>query len=137
MKVSELMSSKVEFTTPTSSTKVAARQMHDQHVGALPVMSDQKLVGIVTDRDICCKVTATGRDACWTKVEEIMVKDVITCFDDLSDSDAANIMIDHRIRRLAVLNHENSMVGFLSVDDLARSSHELASSVLEASTPVH
>jgi len=66
-----------------------------------------------------------------------MTKDVLTCFDDLSDSDAAKIMVDNRVRRLAVLNHENSMVGFLSVDDLARSSHELASSVLEASTPVH
>ena len=137
MKVSELMSSEVEFTTPTSSTKVAARQMHDQHVGALPVIDDGQLVGIITDRDICCKVTATGRDAGWTKVEEVMVKDVITCFDDFDASDAANIMIDNHIRRLAVLNREYSVVGFLSVDDLAHNSYELASSVLEASTPIH
>lgn len=137
MKVSEIMSSKVEFTTPTSSTKVAARQMHDQHVGALPVIDDDQLVGIITDRDICCKVTATGRDAGWTKVEEVMVKDVITCFDDFNANDAANIMIDNHIRRLAVLNREFSVVGFLSVDDLAHSSYELASSVLEASTPIH
>lgn len=137
MKVSELMSSKVEFTTPTSSTKVAARQMHDQHVGALPVIDDDQLVGIITDRDICCKVTATGRDAGWTKVEEVMVKDVITCFDDFDASDAANLMIDNHIRRLAVLNREYSVVGFLSVDDLAHNSYELASSVLEASTPIH
>jgi CBS domain-containing protein len=137
MKVNELMSSKVEFTTPDASTKVAARQMHDEHIGALPVIVDEQLVGIITDRDICCRVTATGRDAGWTKVEEVMNKDVVTCFDDFSDSDAANVMIDHQIRRLAVLNHENSMVGFLSVDDLARSSYSLASSVLEASTPVH
>ena len=137
MKVCELMSSNVEFTTPGSSTKVAARQMHDQHVGALPVIFDEQLVGIITDRDICCKVTATGRDAGWTRVEEVMIKDVITCFDDFNVSDAANIMIDNHIRRLAVLNREYSMVGFLSVDDLARNSHELASSVLEASTPIH
>ena len=137
MKVSNLMSSTVEFTTPTSTTKEAARQMHDQHVGALPVVADEQLVGIVTNRDICCKVTATGRDAGWTKVEEVMVKDVVTCYDDLSDSEAANIMIDHHIRRLVVLNHEESLVGFLSVDDLARSSHELASSVLEASATIH
>ena len=137
MKVSELMSSNVESTTPTSSTKEAARQMHDQHVGALPVLIDEQLVGIITDRDICCKVTATGRDAGWTKVEEVMVKDVVTCFDDQSTHDAAEIMIDNHIRRLAVLTHDNYMVGFLSVDDLARSSHELASSVLEASRTVH
>jgi CBS domain-containing protein len=137
MKVSNLMSSKVEFTTPTSTTKEAARQMHDEHVGALPVVVDEQLVGIITDRDICCKVTATGRDAGWTKVEEVMTKDVVTCLDDLDTSDAANIMIDHNIRRLAVLNHQSALVGFLSVDDLARSSYELASSVLEASRTVH
>lgn len=111
--------------------------MHDQHVGALPVVVDEQLVGIITDRDICCKVTATGRDASWTKVEEVMTKDVVTCLDDLDTSDAANIMIDHNIRRLAVLNHQSALVGFLSVDDLARSSYELASSVLEASRTVH
>jgi len=137
MKVSELMSSEVEFTTPTSTTKEAARQMHDQHVGALPVVIDERLVGIITDRDICCKVTATGRDAGWTKVEEVMVKDVVTCFDDQTVRDAADIMIDNHIRRLAVMTHDNNMVGFLSVDDLARNSHDLASSVLEASTTVH
>ena len=111
--------------------------MHDEHVGALPVVVDEQLVGIITDRDICCKVTATGRDAGWTKVEEVMTKDVVTCLDDLDTSDAANIMIDHNIRRLAVLNHQSALVGFLSVDDLARSSYELASSVLEASRTVH
>ena len=137
MKVSELMSSDVEFTTPASTTKEAARQMHDQHVGALPVIDDERLVGVITDRDICCKVTATGRDAGWTKVEEVMVKDVVTCFDDQSARDAADIMIDNHIRRLPVMTHDNYLVGFLSVDDLARSSHELASSVLEASTTIH
>lgn len=137
MKVNEIMSSNVEFTTPTSTTKEAARQMHDTHVGALPVVDDGQLVGIITDRDICCKVTATGRDAGWTKVEEVMIKTVATCTDDQNIGDAANIMIDHHIRRLAVVNSENSMVGLLSVDDLAHSSHELASTVLEASTQLH
>lgn len=137
MKVNEIMSSNVEFTTPTSTTKEAARQMHDTHVGALPVVDGDQLVGIITDRDICCKVTATGRDAGWTKVEEVMIKTVTTCSEDSNVDDAANIMIDQHIRRLAVVNDENSMVGFLSVDDLARSSHELASTVLEASTQLH
>jgi CBS domain-containing protein len=137
MKVSELMSSNVEFTTPTATTKEAARQMHDTHVGALPVVDDGKLVGIITDRDICCKVTATGRDAGWTKVEEVMVKDVATCSGDLNAGDAASLMIDNHVRRLAVTNSEESLVGLLSVDDLARSSHDMASTVLEASTQAH
>jgi len=137
MKVNELMNSRVEFTTPTATTMEAARMMHDAHVGALPVISDGQLVGIITDRDICCKVTATGRDAGWTKVEEVMVQTVTTCFEDQNIADAANIMMQNHVRRLPVMNHDNEMVGFLSVDDLARNSHEIASAVVEASTQLH
>jgi CBS domain-containing protein len=131
------MSSRVEFTTPTTTIREAARQMHDAHVGALPVITDGQLVGIITDRDICCKVTASGRDAGWTKVDEVMVHTVATCFDDQNISEAATIMIKNHVRRLPVLNHDNEMVGFLSVDDLARKSHEIASAVVEASTQLH
>lgn len=137
MKVNELMTANVEFTTPQSSTKEAARLMHDMHVGSLPVIDNDRLVGIITDRDICCKVTATGRHAGRTKVDEVMVKDVAICFNDQNMDEAANIMIDHHIRRLAVMDHENALVGFLSVDDLAHGSHELASIVLEASMQLH
>ena len=134
MKVKELMSTHVEYTTPTTTTKEAAHMMHELHIGALPVMEDDRLVGIITDRDICCKVVATGHSAGFTKVEEVMTKDVMTCFDDENIGDATKLMIQNHVRRLAVIDHENAMVGFLSVDDLARSSHDMASSVLEAST---
>ena len=137
MNISEIMISKVETVTPGATTKDAARMMHDLHVGALPVLDGDKLVGIITDRDICCKVTATGRDAGWTKVEEIMAKHVITCFEDQDITDAADTMAKHRVRRLAILTRDYALTGFLSIDDLARSSHELASTVLEAATPVH
>ena len=134
MNVNELMNSKVESTTPQATTKEAARQMHDMHVGCLTVMDDGKLVGIVTDRDICCKVTATGRDAGFTKVDEIMTKQVITCFDDQNIDEAADIMMKQHIRRLAVVNHDNNITGFISVDDIARTSHQLASQVLTSTT---
>jgi len=138
MKIQEIMSSKVETISPDASTKVAARTMHDMHIGSLPVMTaDGELVGIITDRDICCKVVATGRDAGWTKVHEVMRKDITTCFDDQEIDDAAELMASQHIRRLAILNRSNSMSGFLSVDDLARGSYDLAAIVLEASTPVH
>ena len=66
-----------------------------------------------------------------------MSKDVTTCFDDQNISDATKLMIENHVRRIAVINHENIMVGLLSVDDLARNSHDMASSVLEASTQLH
>lgn len=137
MKINEIMTPKVESISPDSTVKEAARKMHDLHIGSLPVVDNGELVGIITDRDICCRVVATGRDAVMTNVDEIMARDVTTCFDDQDITDAAHLMADHHIRRLAVLSRDNSMVGFLSVEDLARSSHQLASNVLEAATPLH
>ena len=137
MKVKELMSKKVEYTTPTSTTKEAAHMMHDLHIGVLPVMEGNHLVGIITDRDICCKVVATGHSAGFTTVEEVMTKNVTTCFDDQNIGDATKLMIENHVRRLAVIDHDNTMVGLISVDDLARNSHDMASSVLEASTQLH
>lgn len=137
MKVRDLMTKQVEHVTPSTTTKEAAHIMHDMHLGVLPVVENNQLVGIITDRDICCKVVATGHSAGFTKVEEVMSKDVTTCFDDQNIGDATKLMIESHVRRLAVVDHENAIVGLLSVDDLARSSHDMASSVLEASTQQH
>lgn len=137
MKVQDIMKSPVETTAPAENTKEAAERMHDKHIGSLPVVDNGQLVGIITDRDICVRVTATGRDAVSTRVKEVMGKAVATCFADQDVNDAAKIMIDHHIRRLVVLDRNQVISGFLSVDDLARASHELASQVLEATIPVH
>ena len=132
------MTTNVETVSPDATTKDAARIMHDQHIGSLPVVdADGKLLGIITDRDICCKVVATGRDAGWTKVHEVMHKGLATCFADQDVNDAAKLMAEKHVRRVAVVNRKNSMSGLLSVDDLARCSHDLAGTVLEAAAPVH
>ena len=68
---------------------------------------------------------------------QVMVKEVVTCYEDQDIDEAAKVMQDKHIRRLAVLNRSNAMVGFLSVDDLARTSHDLASTVLKATTQMH
>jgi len=137
MKIKDIMSTNVAHISPTASTKEAAHMMHELHIGVLPVIHGNKLIGMITDRDICCKVIATGRGAGWTKVEDVMAKNVTTCFDDQDVTVASNLMISNHIRRLAVIDHNDTMVGLLSVDDLARNSHDLASCVLEASTQQH
>ena len=137
MKIEEVMTSKVETISPSNTTKEAARKMHDLHIGSLPVVDNNQLVGIITDRDICVRVTATGRDAAMTQVKEVMGMSVGTCFEDQDINDAAKVMIDHHIRRLVVLNRNDAISGFLSIDDMARKSHELASTVLEATIPIH
>ena len=137
MKTQDIMTSHVETITPTESTKDAAVKMRNLHIGALMVVNEGKLVGMITDRDICCKVIATGRDAVMTQVKEVMTKDVTTCFDDQDVTDAAKIMADRHVRRVPIVHHDNSLAGLLSLDDLARTSHDLAGTVLEAARPVH
>jgi len=136
MKIEAIMTPRIETIAPDARSKEAARKMHDLHIGALPVFDNGKLLGIITDRDICCRVIATGHDAVSTLVDEVMTKDVTTCYADQDIDEAAQIMVDHKIRRLAVLYRDESMAGFLSVEDLARCSHKLASHVLEAAAPV-
>lgn len=137
MKVQDIMKTTVETISPNDNTKDAAIKMHDLHIGSLPVVDNGQIVGMITDRDICVRVTATGRDAVMTKVKEVMGKSVESCSADQDIDAAAKIMIDHHIRRLVVLDQNKSISGLLSVDDLARTSHELASRVLEATIPIH
>ncbi|MDH5648303.1 MAG: CBS domain-containing protein [Gammaproteobacteria bacterium] len=137
MKVQEIMTKKVEYVTPNATLRQAARKMGQLGVGFLPVIENGILIGIITDRDIACHAIGIGRDANWTDVQKVMKKEVITCFDDDDISDAAHLMEDHHIHRLPVLHHDNSLAGILSVDDLARGSHDLAGEVLERTAATH
>jgi CBS domain-containing protein len=137
MKTQELMSHTIETIEPQKSIKQAAQKMRDLHVGSLPVVKDGRLLGMITDRDICCFAIAMGRDPVMTQVQDVMIKEVATCFDDDDIDRAAELMENKHVRRLAVLRHDNTMAGMLSVDDLARGSHDLAGAVLEAATPLH
>jgi len=137
MKTKDIMTSPVETISSTESIKDAAVKMRTMHIGTLLVVDDGNLVGMVTDRDICCKAVAGNRDAVMTEVKDIMIRDISTCFEDQEISDAAKIMAEHHVRRLPVLHHDKSLAGMLSIDDLARTSHDLAATVLESATPVH
>ena len=137
MKVQEIMTRTIASVTPRASLRTAARKMSEQGVGSLLVVEDDRLLGIITDRDIACHAVALGRDANETDVQKVMTRDVATCFDDQDVGDAALLMKDHHIRRVVVVDHDNKLAGLLSVDDLARSNHDLAGDVLEAAIPIH
>lgn len=137
MLVQKIMTAKVESVSPELSVQETARKMREMSIGSMPVLENGELIGMITDRDICCRVVGEGRDAASTKVREIMSTDISYCFNDQNASDAAQLMEDKHIRRLAVLNRDKTVAGFLSVDDLARHSHELAGEVLEAMSPAH
>lgn len=135
MLVKKIMTRKLESILPTSSLRHAARKMRDLNLGSLPVEEDGMLVGMITDRDICCRGVAESFDPDTTEVSEVMSRDIWFCFGDDNVTDAVLQMEEHHIRRLAVLNRDKTMAGFLSVDDVARYSPELAGEVLDIVRP--
>ena len=89
MNICNVMKRDVRFVSPDTTIKEAARLMRDRHISALPVLDNGKLVGMITDRDICYRVTANGRDAIITKVGEIMATNATTCFEDQDITEVA------------------------------------------------
>lgn len=133
MFVKEIMSSNVEWAEPSLSLRDVAKKMRDLEIGCLPVKESEngKLIGLITDRDIACRCVADGKDPVLTTVGDIMTEGITCCFDDQEVTDAAHLMEQNRVQRLPVLNRENSMVGILSIADLAtRASNDLSGEVL-------
>ena len=139
MKVSEVMTREAEWVNPDLSIAEAARKMRDLNIGAIPVGENDRLVGMLTDRDIACRVVAEGLDPKAATVRQGMSKTIAYCFDDQEIDDAAHLMEDKHIRRLAVLNRKKRLVGLLSLTDIAQHcSHDLSGEVLAAvSTRAH
>jgi CBS domain-containing protein len=119
MKVSDAMTPEVRMVGPEDSIQEAARLMADMDVGALPVSDDDRLVGMVTDRDIAVRAVAHGKSAD-TRVREVMSWEVMYCFEDQDLEDVALNMGDIKVRRLPVVNRDKRLVGIISVGDLAR-----------------
>jgi CBS domain-containing protein len=135
MLAKDAMSSHVESVAPTTTVQECARKMRDTNVGVLPVQEKGKLIGMVTDRDICCRAVGDGRDPTIMTAREIMTKDVYSCLEDQDCAEAVRMMKEKHVRRLAVMNRSRKLVGLLSVDDLARYSHDQAGEILEVAAP--
>jgi CBS domain-containing protein len=119
MRVSEVMTRGVECTRPDATLQEAAAKMKSLDVGTLPVCDDDRLVGMVTDRDITVRATAEGEPPTDVRVRDIMTPDVIYCFEDALVGDAALLMQQKQVRRLVVLDRDKRMVGIVSLGDLA------------------
>jgi CBS domain-containing protein len=120
MRVSELMSKKVEWVSPTLSLRDAASKMRDLDIGCLPVGENDRLVGMITDRDIACRGFAARRAPGRATVRGAMPSGITYCFDDQDVSEAAHLMEEKHIRRLPVLNRQKRMVGILSLGDISQ-----------------
>jgi CBS domain-containing protein len=133
VRISDIQTEEPEVTSPDTTLTEAAKRMRELDVGMLPVCDGDRLVGILTDRDITIRATAEGRDPKKTAVRDVMTPKVVYCFDDQDVSEAARIMKEKQIRRLPVINREKRLVGVLSLGDLAvRTGDEpMAGDVLE------
>lgn len=118
MKISEAMTDVVKMTAPTQSIRDAARMMAELDVGALPVAENDRLVGMITDRDIAVRAVASGRGPD-TPIRDVMTQDVKYCFEDQTVEEVAQNMGDIRLRRLPVLNRDKRLVGIVSIGDIA------------------
>ena len=118
MRVSEAMTREVRLTKPRQSISAAAKVMADIDAGALPVAERDRLVGMITDRDITVRAVAAGKGAD-TSVREVMSRGVMYCFEDEELDHVADNMGEMRIRRLPVMNRSKRLVGILSLRDIA------------------
>jgi CBS domain-containing protein len=118
MKVSEIMTRGVEIASPDDTIQQAAGRMAELDAGVLPVGENDRLVGMLTDRDIAIRAVAQGKGPD-TKVREAMTPEVRYCFED-DDLDAVvQSMGENKVRRLPVLNQEKRLVGIVAFGDVA------------------
>ncbi|MCG5480227.1 MAG: CBS domain-containing protein [Ensifer alkalisoli] len=133
MRVADVMTKNVHVVNPDDTVAAVARHMADNDIGFLPVGDHDRLVGMITDRDIVVRCVADGRDAN-TRVSDVMTTDVKYCFDDEELSDVAHNMGDQQVRRLPVVNRAKRLVGVVSLADAARSDPSVAGVGLQGVT---
>jgi CBS domain-containing protein len=132
MQIKQVMTTGVEVIRPDDTLQDAARKMKTIDVGPLPVCDGDRLLGMITDRDIIVRATAEGRDPKTTSVKEAMTPDVVYCYDDQDIEEAASLMKERQLRRLVVLDRNKKLVGILSLGDIAcESDEDLSGEVLE------
>jgi CBS domain-containing protein len=109
----------VECIGPDDTLQEAARRMRQLDVGPLPICDNDRVAGMLTDRDITIRAVAEGLDPKTTKVRDVMTRDVITCFEDDDIEEAERLMQEKQVRRILVLNRDKRLVGIVSLGDLA------------------
>ena len=141
MKCSEVMTKDPSCCLPTDTVFDAAQLMKSEDVGPIPIVSDKqtkKLAGIVTDRDLALKVVAEGLDPKQTKIEEVMTTGVQTCGPDDDVSDVLDLMEQHHVRRIPIVDDQECLVGIIAQADVAtrideaQKTHEVVEEISKA-----
>ena len=131
MQVHEIMTPTVRIADPNMTIRDAAWCMRADNLGALPVGENDRLIGMVTDRDIVVRAVAEERSAGNTTVRQVMSQGICYCFENDDAEGAAQVMAKHQVRRLPVLNRDKRLVGVIALADLGRSEDEAAQGALK------
>jgi CBS domain-containing protein len=118
--VSEVMTSNPRSVEPSTPVVEAARMMKSEDVGSIPIVEGDRLVGMITDRDIVVRDVAEGRDPQSTTVGEIASRDLVTIDPDQGIEEAARLMARHQLRRLPVVEEDGRLVGIVAQGDIAQ-----------------
>jgi len=139
MKCKDIMTSNPSYCSPEDISVKAAQIMRDEDVGIVPICEEgKKLVGVVTDRDICLMVVAEERHPREVKVEECMSEDLITCMPEDDVQKAADLMKEYQVRRIPVVDDQGRILGMIAQADIALKvgkPEEVTETVQEISKP--
>ncbi|HZQ82475.1 MAG TPA: CBS domain-containing protein [Gaiellaceae bacterium] len=119
-KIRELMTVRPRTVKVGDSIVEAAKLMKGEDSGIAPIVDGNRLVGVITDRDIAIRIVAEGRDPCATKVEEIASTNLVTIDPQQELDEALRLMAKHQIRRLPVVEEDGKLVGIVAQADVAR-----------------
>jgi len=117
--IRDVMTANPECVSGKDSLRDVARIMKDKDTGVVPVVDGRKIIGLITDRDIVVRGLAEGKDLANASVSELMTKQVRTVRDDASVNDALDLMNSAEVRRVAVVNSNDELVGIVSLGDIS------------------
>jgi CBS domain-containing protein len=136
MQIRDVMTKNVKMVSPNETIQEAAAIMSDYNIGGIPVCENERLLGMVTDRDITVRAVARGKTPSGCQVRDVMSTGVKYVFEDEQSQAVARSMARLKIRRLPVVNREERLVGIVSLGDLAMKQYSTAAAVLrEVSLP--
>lgn len=137
MKVKQAMHKQAEWCDPSTPISELAKIMKSKDIGAIPIGENDKLVGMVTDRDIAIRGVANGRDTTKLTASDVMSGKIIYCTEDEDIEDAVRLMEEKKVRRLPVINAKKRMVGMLSLGDVSHAAGQNLSGELVKAVSAH
>src|SRR5882724_11942436 len=123
MKIREVMSPNPVCCLPADSAQRVARMMCDHDIGSVPVVMNQdsrKLVGVITDRDLCCSLMADGLDPKTTTIEKFMTLNPVTCREEEDVENCERLMQEHQIRRIPIVDADGGVIEIVAKVDAAQ-----------------